>query len=297
MKKKMGFMIAFTFMLLLILDPTTSFTGATTGLDLCVRVVIPSLFPFIFLSTLLLNRSQHIRLNFLSPICRSLGIPKGCESILMLGLIGGYPIGAASIGQAYRDRVISKSTGKRMLGFCNNAGPSFIFGILSNAFSVSYAPFILWMIQILSALSAGLILPHKTVEHIALSKKENISCSEALHKAIIAMTGICGWIILFRILCTYLNGWFLLSLPQWAHTMLIGLIELTNGCAELSMITSEKIRFIICSVLLSSGGICVAMQSSVVSENLGLGMYFPGKVIQILTSGILAFITSNIIFH
>ena len=40
-------------MLALILDSKTALLGAQSGLDLCVRTVIPSLFPFFVISILL----------------------------------------------------------------------------------------------------------------------------------------------------------------------------------------------------------------------------------------------------
>ena len=42
-------------MLMLILDGRTALTGAAEGIDLCIRTVIPALFPFFVLSPLLMG--------------------------------------------------------------------------------------------------------------------------------------------------------------------------------------------------------------------------------------------------
>ena len=145
-------------MICLILDSKTAVTGGSEGLKLCLNSVVPSLFPFLFVSLLLNNALGGIKRNFLHPIGRFLGIPKGTESLLLLGLVGGYPVGAHCINEAYRTSNLDRRTAHRMLGFSCNAGPAFVFGMMSRLFFETKVIWYLWLIHILSALMVTVIL-------------------------------------------------------------------------------------------------------------------------------------------
>ena len=49
-----------------------------------------------------------------------------CSTPLLLGLIGGYPVGAGCIGAMARRGECTREEGERMLCFCCNTGPSFL---------------------------------------------------------------------------------------------------------------------------------------------------------------------------
>lgn len=102
------------------------------------------------------------------------------------------------------------------------------------------------------------------------------------------MAGVCGWIIMFRILVAILDRWFLWLLPESVRLLLIGSLELANGCHSLLQSQAEAARFILSAVILGFGGICVCMQTVSVTGKLGTGWYFPGKVLQSVVSLILS---------
>ena len=274
-------------MLILILDSQTALRGAAEGLGLCVRSVVPSLFPFLFLSTLLTGAVNGASLPFLRPIGRLCGIPAGAESLLLAGLLGGYPVGAKSITQMYLNGQLNRKDAQRMLGFCSNCGPSFIFGIIGPQFAAPGSAWILWGIHIASALVTGMLLPGRS-QNCCAQQNSHISCQNALRQAIAAMAQICGWVVLFRVLLSFLERWFLWLFPAGWAVLLTGILELTNGCLSLSAVSPEELRVFLASIMLSVGGLCVCMQTVSVTEGLGLGMYLPGKLLQCLVSAILA---------
>ena len=280
---------------ILLTHPEAAKTGAQEGIDLCLKSVIPSLFPFIFLTSFI--NSQAIRLRASrSTILHKLGIPQGAESIFMMGLLGGYPVGARSIAESYGSGCLSKRAAHRMLGFCNNVGPSFIFGILVYQFSNRYTLWCIWGIQILSAILTCIILPNKDTAVAQLSAKQSKSIPQCLSDSLRAMASICGWIVLFRILCTFMYIFIPFSNSPIIGTILSGTLELTNGCLMLSGIQNEVIRFIVCNFLLCAGGLCITMQTASVVKNLGFGMYFLGKAIQCILSVVLSILTAALIF-
>ena len=270
--------------LLLILDAQTALRGARKGVEISIHTIIPTLFPYIFLSGILNPLLLGRRIPIMAPMGRLCGVPDGAESLLLLGLIGGYPVGAKLIADSYTTGQLQKRTAYRMLGFCSNAGPAFIFGMLSSAFANPLAPWILWLVHIISAVIVGIILPGKQTTASSIRSVHPIGFSLVLDRAIKAVGQVCGWVILFRIIITFCERLFLLFWPASLQTMFTGLLELSNGCITLSKVADERIRLILCSGLLASGGLCVGMQTLSVTKGLGAGLYFPGKALQTLFS-------------
>lgn len=263
----------------LMLNADTAAQGAQEGLALCIQTIIPSLFPFFLITTYLNPMLWTVSPRFIRNLCDHLMIPKGCEGVLMLGLVGGYPVGAQSVSEAYRQGQISKQQAQILMGYCNNAGPAFIFGVAGQLFDSPAAAWILWFIHIISALLTGSVLPKVYSGDIDTANNEPIILTQAFHKSIWITASVCGWIVVFKVIITMIIANFPSALePYLAY--LGGLLELSGGCLSLFGITNHSLRFILCSAFLSFGGICVLMQTASVSSNLGLGLYLPGKIIQ-----------------
>lgn len=272
-------------MLLLIFDTKTALLGAQDGVALCLQSVIPSLFPFLFLSIAFMDSIPSTTTPVLRPIREFFSIPKGTESILLASYLGGYPVGAQCIATLYHDNKLSKTTAERTLGFCNNAGPAFLFGVVSLSFSHPFTPWLLWMIHIGGSVFAVFFIRSVEVETSPADTK-NVTIDTGkknyLKASISSMCSICGWVILFRIVLSFLKKWILWLFPIPVQTLLCGLLELTNGCLALSSISDPKLRFVIASILLAFGGFCVSMQTVSVTSGLSLKYYFLGKSLQAL---------------
>lgn len=288
--------VAAFFMLLLILDTKTAIDGAQEGITMCIRTVIPALFPFILLSGILGSSILGTRLGMFKPLCRLTGIPQGAESILFLGLISGYPVGAQLVSAAYDDGNLSQTDARRMLAFCSNAGPAFIFGIFSIIFDNKLVPWVLWITHILGALLVAAILPNKSSAQCVIAKKRPISVTESLERTIRIMGSICGWIIIFRIIIAYLNRRLIGMLPMEFKVLASGFLELTNGCVRLAGIRSDGMKFLLAGGMLSFGGLCVLMQTISVTRSLGCGQYFLGKVMQTAFTFVMNAIAQHLLF-
>ena len=280
--------IAFIAMLVLIFDSKTTLIGAKDGLALCLSVIIPSLFPFFLISIILTDSLSGLSMAFLRPIGKLLGIPSGVEGILIPGFLGGYPAGAKGISTAYRTGQIRKNEAERMLAFCNNAGPSFLFGMAGSLFEQAIVPWLLWGIHILSAVMTGVLISEKTEKTGSSNQKSGQSLSTSMKAAVHITACVCGWIVIFRVLIHILRRWILWRLSPVLEIMIIGILELSNGCCELIRISSYDIRFIFCSVFLAFGGLCVTMQTASAANNLSLCWYFRGKLMQVLFSIIMS---------
>ena len=281
-------------MLVLILDGKTALTGAADGVTLCLTTLVPSLFPFFLLSILLTGALAGQAVPLLRPIADACKIPKGAESLLAIGLLGGYPVGAQNAALMHRAGQLTKEQAARMIVFCNNAGPAFIFGILSPMFSNTATPWLLWAVHIVSALLVGLLLPGDAPARAAQPLPRQIRITDALEQAVKTMALVCGWVVLMRMVIAFLERWFLWLLPASAQVAVAGIFELANGCVQLLRIDCEGLRFILAAGMLSLGGICVTLQTASVAEGIPMKLYFPGKLLQSCCSILLAFLLQTL---
>lgn len=274
-------------MLLLILDSRCALESGLQGLELCLRTVIPSLFPFLFLSGLVTSALWGSGRKPLKLAAKAVQLPNGTQSMFLAGFLGGYPAGAAAVGSAYRSGYLNRETANRLLTFCSNAGPAFLFGMIGPQFPEKWMAWCLWGIHILSSAMVGAIFsPRESVETPENTK--TLSVKENMTNSLSVMGTICGWILLFRILMGFLDRWLLWLLPEPVRVLIWGLLELSNGCCALREITDVSLRFITAAVMVSFGGVCVAMQTASVIPGLSIEKYFLGKLLQTLFSAVLA---------
>ncbi|MBR4864665.1 MAG: hypothetical protein IKU07_08810 [Oscillospiraceae bacterium] len=296
-KRKFSLIGTILIMLLLMLDGKTAMNGASDGVLLCIKSVIPSLFPFITFSYILNSILSELNWKPISPLFQFCGIPEGGESLLVLGLLGGYPVGAQAVNDAYKCKRISKSDGTRLLAFCNNAGPAFIFGVSPCLFESKLVPWALWGIHISSAIIVSRLLHKESTKRIRLPAAKKVTLPVALKKSIYTVSTISGWVILFRTFEAILEKYVDNILSGLYKSIILGSTELTSGFYRLLETDTEGIRFILSSAFLGFGGICVMMQTASVTEDLGLGMYFPGKIAHSAISYFLSLCICPLLFH
>ena len=116
---------------------------------------IVSLFPFFVISNYLCSTILGRHIPGIEILGKRLALPSWCISSIAVGFLGGYPVGATCIQNAHRTGALSKDQADRMLAFCNNAGPAFIFGIGASILPEVWICVLVWFIQILSAIITG----------------------------------------------------------------------------------------------------------------------------------------------
>lgn len=276
-------------MLILILDSQTALEASRDGVLFAIQTVLPSLFPFFFLSGWLTGSGSG-DFRILSGAARLFRMPHSCSCLLLPAFLGGYPSGAQAIAASYQQGQLSKESAERLLGYCSNAGPSFLFGILASCFPAAWMCWALWGIHIMGALMAAWLLPAISEDGCGITAdNKQQTMSEILLRSIKTTAIVCGWVILFRIMIAFLDRWCLWIISEPLQVFLKGAIELTNGCFCLNQIRDVRLRFAICAVLLSLGGFCVTMQTKAVVQSLDLRYYCIGKGIQCAFSVIAAF--------
>lgn len=281
-RNKLGLAGAALCMLMLILDSRAAAEAAASGVEACIRTVIPSLFPFFLLSGYL---TGHMGTGKLSAFLgRIFGVSENCGGILLAGLLGGYPLGAKLTSEACQSGQISKAQADRLLMFCSQAGPSLLFGIAAAQLGGGRAGWMLWGIQILSTLAVAWIFPMQCGSLPAKKTGHEIKWNDLMRTSLFAMGSVCGWVVAFSVIIRFLQRWILWLLPETVQILVVGMLELTNGCLMLSSVDNPQLRFLLAAVFLNFGGLCVVMQTASVARGLELKQYLIGKITQTVCS-------------
>ena len=202
----------------IVIIPENAINAAKNAILLCLNTVIPSLFPFFVLSSLLVSLGFATYLTkyvtgFIKPVFNVNGA--GALPVI-LGLISGYPIGASTTVQLYQNGLISKTESERLIAFTNNSGPVFILGALG--YAMLHSPtmgLIIYISHILSALLTGIIfrfykynsyeknylLPHSNSEKFS-SNAISSAIGTSMNSAVESILKVCGFVLLFAVVCS-----------------------------------------------------------------------------------------------
>lgn len=154
MKKLLITFAVFLVFALLLLDPKTGKTGVYSGLLLSGRVLIPSLFMFSFVVIFCVKAGVVSNFRFLNKFSlKLLGLDYYEFFILILSLLGGYPIGVKLLNEAVRENNISKHRAGELACCFISSGPGFAVSVIGDSFLKSkQIGYILFFSQVLSAL-------------------------------------------------------------------------------------------------------------------------------------------------
>ena len=303
--------------LALVLWPEQALGAMRDGLKLCGNVILPSLFPFFVLSSLVveLGMSRYLG-RLLEPVMAPLFRVNGnCASALALGFIGGYPVGARTAIQIYENGQCSRTEAERMLAFCNNSGPAFILGVVgAGVFGSGAAGLLLYLAHLLASLTVGVLFRfHKPKEgpqtgRVRRAQFQAASFSRAftgsVTGALQSTLNICAFVLFFtvflRILayCGILKtlGGILSALlaplgmdQTWAERLLTGLVEVSSGVSSLTDGALSG-RLSMAAFMLGWAGVSVHCQVLAFLGDSGLSVrtYVAGKLLHGIFSAVLA---------
>lgn len=302
----------------LILWPAQTSQAVREGLELCGNVIIPALFPFFLLSSLVveLGLSRYLG-RVLAPVMVPLFRVNGsCAAALALGAVGGYPVGARTAIQLYQNGQCSKTEAERLLAFCNNCGPAFILGVVgSGIFGDKRAGLLLYAAHLLASLLVGILFRfYKADEEpgrtsAASTQFQAVHFPAAFTRAVAGSLQSClnisAFILCFSVILRLLTLSGLLNLGAsllsallsplgldriWAQRLISGLLELSSGVSSL-VDGSTAGRLSMAAFMLGWAGVSVHCQVLVflADSGLSIGTYMTGKL---LHGGLSALITS-----
>ena len=301
---------------LLFYFPNQSAQAARGGITLCLDLLIPSLFPFFVLSSLFISTGLAGVLS--RPLTRLMGPLFGVSgagaSALLLGAVGGYPVGARTLAQLTTQRTCTKREAQRLSLFCNNCGPAFFIGAAGvGVFGSKEAGFLMLCANFTGAILIGLAL------RLALGRADEPGTArsnvprrslasqfpDCIHSAFSASLNVCAYVIFFSVITTLADCSGLLPAcvdmlssllpgshaPALCRSLLIGLVELSTGTTALSEALSSPAALPLAAFILGWGGLSVHCQSLPFWQEAGIrpGPYLAAKLLQgILSAGLTA---------
>lgn len=310
MKGKIAVTAALCALLEMILAPQQMIDSARYALRLCAELIIPSLFPFFVVSGLLnrLGFSARLAGRLSRPAARLYGISGAGATALFMGLIGGYPLGAAYIADMRRQGLISAEEGERLMGFCNNSGPAFLIGSIgAGVFGSARLGLGLYIIHILSALITGLFfrgsgrykaqMPH-------LPESRGSALIDSVRQAAQSILSVCGFIVCFCVIIGLMDagGYFSLFAGRLAsltglelhsaRALLSGVLELGSGIGAMRGLSPSPVNLAIAAGIVGWGGVSVHFQTyAVLAESDIKGdLHLTGRLICCAVSSALGYI-------
>jgi len=319
--------------LALIAFPQETVDAAKSGLTLCYNIIVPSLFPFFVLSSLIVETGTA---RYLGIACERVMRPMfnvggDCAAAFALGFIGGYPVGAKTVIALYESGACTKSEAERLLSFCNNSGPAFIFGVVgAGVFGSSKIALLLYLAHTVASILVGILFrgwgtraslglrtePNTaahSVERTATRKPLAAVFSSCVASSFATTLSICGFVVFFTVFIKmmFLSGAFpaLATLlgtvlaplgltPQWAERLLTGLVELSSGVWTLRGAAGSITGSVaMAAFMLGWAGLSVHSQvlSFIGESGLSVKTYLLGKLLQALISVALIFIIAQFV--
>ena len=308
MNKSLLFASSLLLFFCLLIFPARIFSYACEGVNLWFHTILPSLLPFLILTSLLLasDASQLLPDCAESFLMAVFGLSPGGFYALFLGLFCGFPMGARIIAQLYDSHEIDRNEACYLLTFSSSPSPAFLSSyVVLTAFSGHISPVFVFGVLYASDFLTGLLfrfvfhrfrsVSSSSCGTYSMEKKEmpkQTSKGNLLDTSIMngfeIITQLGGYIILFSIL----SGLLMDLHPFGSATPLFcGILELTTGISQLaasSLPFSGKVSVILACA--AFGGLSVTAQTNCMIHTSGLPLwpYLAGKLCCAVFAGILS---------
>lgn len=263
------------FFFLCLLFPEISGEGVRRGLSLSATQVIPSLYPFILLTTLFKALSH--------------GSKNARRLSLAAGFLSGYPLGAKVIAEHYaRDNHFPSQA---MLVICNNPSPAYMISFVGlESLGHPYLGFMMYTAILTGNLITGILIScfyfhqKRTPEPLSLRAQSEPQPSLLLDRVFqdtfATIVRICGYLLAASIAAAFIQKFSLL--PPLFQSLLTGCLEMTAAIETLAPLSIPlSIKMPLMAGLISFGGFSVFAQtgSMIAGSHLSIKKYITNKAI------------------
>lgn len=125
--------LAYLILIIIVLShPNETFQYAYQGLYQWAAKMVPTLFPFMMISSIMVYSGADLELgHMLNRIMKRIYhySSYGLYAIFM-GFFCGFPMGAKVVSELYESKKLCKEEAQSLLTFCNNIGPAYFMGII-----------------------------------------------------------------------------------------------------------------------------------------------------------------------
>lgn len=301
----------------LLLCSQAALESARAGLALCAQMIVPSLLPFFILSSLLQQLGlPGILGRLLSPVTQKLfGIGGAGASALLLGVTGGYPLGADAVARLRRSGALTREQAERALAFCNNSGPAFLVGAAGvGVFHSAGYGLLLYGVHVLSAVLVGMLFaprsggfepePRGQIAAVSLAQ----ALSEAVRSAVCAVLTVSGFVVTFSVVTGMLDASGLLPALvgtlsarlglelHFARALCTGVLELGTGIGAMQGLAPTPANLALASFLIGWGGVSVHCQTAAViaGTDIKSARHTAGRLLHGVSSALCMWVLANL---
>lgn len=287
---------------LLLLFSKECASGAFSGIEMCINVLIPSLFPFMAVSSFIIKSgvSDILGKPFKKFMKGIFGLSPAFAPVLLLSVTGGYPIGAKSCNELYKNGTADIEECKRASLFMVCAGPGFLISFIGmSIYNDKKIGTIMLVSQILSVLLTGIAnriinrgkisYKSKTSGGVKLSLTKSLV--EAVADASKGMLSICSFVIAFSAVSGIISAVIDDGLIK---TVILSVLEVCTGVKTVS----SELPVWATAFVAGFGGICVHFQifSVLSSLNISKIKFFCYRIIQGLLTAVFTYAGMQIFY-
>lgn len=269
------------------------FRGMEKGIGFCLEVLIPSLFFFMVIA------SYIVQSGICEILCRPLRglseklfrLPYEAMAVIILSLIGGYPVGASCAITMAKEGRLSASQAAKVAYIAVAAGPGFLINFVGSALMGNpYAGYVLLGAQIIAVLLTGVIVG-RTVksEPLGYSSARHTGSGNLLVSAVQNASrsafGMCAMVVIFCALSEVADAVIpVKEICDIASAML----EITNGCNR----TCGTVPLYVTAFFVGFGGLSVHFQIFSIVGTLPVkkGLFFLYRIIEGIIAALATYI-------
>lgn len=295
-----SYLLSFGLLLLFFIEPGGVAEHIRRGMTLCVRTMIPSLFPFMVVSELIVRSGAGEAIAKLP--ARLLRLPAGGVCASLLGALCGFPVGSRTAAEYYRRGRLTERQFHIVLSACNVPSVAFLVCAVGLSLYGRWEIGIgLVVLSLAGALSSGLgtawLLPRKG-EHVATALPSASQESEAeslshmlpasISSAAMGMLGVCATVLLFSGIMGALGGILDRVAPgETARAALLGVLEMSGGVCAASLLADRRVALVLGASMIGWGGLSVHCQifSACAGCPLNVRLFWLGRAWQALVCG------------
>ena len=271
---------------ILFLHANVAAEAVRNTLDLCARILIPSLFPYMVLSSLIVRTgAAEILGKPFAPLTRRLfRLPSCAGGAVILGILCGFPLGAQSACELYSRGCLTKKQAERLIPIANCAGSAFTIEIIgSYLWNSRTFGLLLYAVQLMASWLLGIVLArlcdedssYCSVNDKDIHTQESVSLGSCLADSIAAsalsMLKICGFAAFFSVVASLLQHIFDgIHLPQWG-AFSAAVLELTAASKAASE-TEGTLGLFLAGLSLGWAGLSVLFQCMHFTTPAGLSL-------------------------
>lgn len=304
--------------IVMVVFPAIALNSAQKGVSLWASSVLPALLPFFICANFMTALGLPVIIGrfFEEPFRKIFGAPGSSAFVFSISITSGYPMGAKLIGDMGRLNEITKDDAKRMLTFCSTSGPLFMLGavgvgMLNSAAAGAVIAIAHYLGAILNGVLFRIFSSFHTKSYVKYSKRHHFThvpeCfgkdslldifTDSIISSFRALGIICGYIVLFTLITDFIQFSGVLNYLENSYSkgLFKGLFEMTVGCNTVARTVDSTLvlKCILCSFIISWGGLSVLAQSMSMLAGLNISVLF--YTFTKLTHGILAGIIAWII--